>query len=226
MNSSDGKDLKEALISTITEEKLCLEQFKNQLNFCKEQIVTINQIKTSGRFIENLEFKKKAFEEHQTILNVAARCQQCSLETKEKQLELYFENDDHQRARLAAELSVLIYEHCDDFLQMTAKQFQDMADRLLTEPDMAQFKEARKRLSKYFNQEKPLLTKLRNNVGAHRDHDFLKQMNILESINWADTIEILHRFEKVTLELGESLKPLMASGLLQIENAFSGSRSK
>lgn len=85
---------------------------------------------------------------------------------------------------------------------------------------MEKFKAVRKQLCRFYEEEKPILSKVRNNVGAHRDYDFMKQMEILEGLGWSDTIDRLHRFEKVTLEFGQSLKPLMDAGLKQIGRAF------
>lgn len=48
----------------------------------------------------------------------------------------------------------------------------------------------------------------------------MKQMEVLEGVGWSDTIERLHRFEEVTLELGKTMKPLMDAGLKKIGEAF------
>ncbi len=114
----------------------------------------------------------------------------------------------------------MMYEHCDDLQQLTGKQFQDIVSKLLDESDLIKFRDARKEMSRFYEQEKPVLSNIRHNVGAHRDHDFLKQMEIMEGINWLDTIKRLIRFEKVTLEFSCSLKPLMDAGLNQIGRAF------
>ena len=220
MDSADGEELKKALERTIAEEKLCLEQFKIQINHCKKQINAINKMLASGRSTQDLVMKKKAFEDEKTILNVAAQCQLCSFETKEKQYQLYFEKDEHQRARLAAEAAVLMYERCDDFQQLTGKQFQELAERLLAPSDMEVFREARKHLGVFYKQEKTALSNVRHNVGAHRDLDFMNQIEVLERIKWSDTIEKIHRFEVVTLEFGKALNPLMDAGLKQIGRAF------
>ena len=65
-----------------------------------------------------------------------------------------------------------------------------------------------------------MLSEIRHNTGAHREHDFMKQMEVLEGVGWSDTIERLYRFEEVTLELGKTMKPLMDAGLKKIGEAF------
>ena len=222
MDSSDGEELKAALEATIAEEKLCLEQFKIQINHCRKQIKAIDKLLATGKASHDLTVKKKVFEEEQIILNVAAQCQLCSFETKGKQYQLYFEKDEYQRARLAAEACVMMYERCDDLQQLTGKQFHGLLERLLIQSDLERVRTARKSLGEFYKQEKSYLFGVRNNVGAHRDHDFMSQMEILEEINWADTIDRLHRFEVVTLDFGQSLKPLMDAGLKQIKITFEG----
>lgn len=224
MESVQGEELQKALKATIEDEKQCLEQFKILLSHCKTQIDAIIIIEASGKSTHDLLKKKRAFEEEQIIVNVAAQCQLCSFETKEKQLQLYFEKDEHQRARLAVEASVIMYERCDDLQQLTGKQFQEISQRLLSESELGNLRAARKSLNEYYKQEKSRLADVRHNVGAHRDLDFMKEMEVLEGLGWADTIERLHRFEKVTLELGQSLKPLMDACLRQISKAFGEER--
>ena len=65
-----------------------------------------------------------------------------------------------------------------------------------------------------------MLSEIRHNAGAHREHDFMKQMEVLEGVGWSGTIDRLHRFEEVTLELGKTMKPLMEAGLKKIGEAF------
>lgn len=64
---------------------------------------------------------------------------------------------------------------------------------------------------------------LRINVGAHRDVDFMKQMEVIDSLSWSDTLRRFHDFEKATIEFGKALSPLMDAGLRQIGASFMGS---
>lgn len=49
---------------------------------------------------------------------------------------------------------------------------------------------------------------------------FLKQRDVLARISWSDTIQRLHDFEEVTLELGKSMDALMKAGLRQLDKLF------
>lgn len=108
----------------------------------------------------------------------------------------------------------------EDLNELTGKKYQDIAQRLLSQAALAKTKIARKKLADFFKQEKPVLSEIRHNAGAHREHDFMKQMEVLEGVGWSGTIDRLHRFEEVTLELGKTMKPLMEAGLKKIGEAF------
>ena len=122
--------------------------------------------------------------------------------------------------RIAVEASVMMYEWCEDLNELTGKKYQDIAQRLLSQAALAKTRIARKKLADFFKQEKPVLSEIRHNAGAHREHDFMKQMEVLEGVGWSGTIDRLHRFEEVTLELGKTMKPLMEAGLKKIGEAI------
>lgn len=108
----------------------------------------------------------------------------------------------------------------EDLNELTGKKYQDIAQRLLSQAALAKTRIARKKLADFFKQEKPVLSEIRHNAGAHREHDFMKQMEVLEGVGWSGTIDRLHRFEEVTLELGKTMKPLMEAGLKKNGEAF------
>ena len=212
MNSADGEEIKGALEAISIEEKKCLELFKIQISHCQQQLALIGERITAGWHTHELMVKKRAFEEQEYVLNVAAQIQQCSYETKGIQKLLYFEKNESSKERIAVEASVMMCEW--------GKKYQDIAQRLLSQAALAKTRIARKKLADFFKQEKPVLSEIRHNTGAHREHDFMKQMEVLEGVGWSDTIERLHRFEEVTLELGKTMKPLMDAGLKKIGEAF------
>ena len=220
MNSADGEEIKGALEAISIEEKKCLELFKIQISHCQQQLALIGERITAGWHTHELMVKKRAFEEQEYVLNVAAQIQQCSYETKGIQKLLYFEKNESSRERIAVDASVMMYEWCEDLNELTGKKYQDIAKRLLSEAALAKTRIARKKLADFFKQEKPVLSEIRHNAGAHREHDFMKQMEVLEGVGWSGTIDRLHRFEEVTLELAKTMKPLMEAGLKKIWEAF------
>ena len=117
--------------------------------------------------------------------------------------------DDIEEGKYKEEL---VFENKEDLNELTGKKYQDIAQRLLSQAALAKTRIARKKLADFFKQEKPVLSEIRHNTGAHREHDFMKQMEVLEGVGWSGTIDRLHRFEEVTLELGKTMKPLMEAG--------------
>ena len=115
VNSADGEEIKGALEAISIEEKKCLELFKIQISHCQQQLALIGERITAGWHTHELMVKKRAFEEQEYVLNVAAQIQQCSYETKGKQSfravlctliyistfvpNLNFGQDEHKRRR-------------------------------------------------------------------------------------------------------------------------------
>lgn len=220
MKSSEGEELKTALENTIAEERQCIELFKFQINLCKKQIDNINKVVNVGGGSSDILNKRSAFEDELLILNVAALAQRCNIETKGIQKLLYFEENEVSKERISVDANLTMYEWCDDFNDLTGKKFQKLAQRLIKDEDLVRIRQAKKKLGDFFEREKPVLAAVRHNVGAHRDHDFMIQQDVLEGIGWSETIDRLHRFEEATLDLGKSLKPFMDAGLAQIARAF------
>lgn len=222
MNSSEGEEIKGALESTIAEEKKCLGQFELQIRICREKLSEINDRVSSVGPTHTLMTMKRAFEEQEFVINVAAQSQQCSYETKGIQKLLYFEKNESSRERIAIDAYVMMYEWCEDLLQLTAKKYQDIASKLLTPSELANTRVTRKRLKDFYDREKQVLSEARHNAGAHREHDFLKQREVIEKLSWSESIEKLHGFEVVTMDLAKSIDPLMKAGLRRLNSIFNG----
>lgn len=95
MNSTDGDKIKETLEAISLEEKNCLELFKIQIRHCQQQLALIGERIAAGWHTHELMTQKRAFEEQEFVLNVAAQIQQCSYETKGIQKLLYFDITVH-----------------------------------------------------------------------------------------------------------------------------------
>lgn len=220
MDSPEGDELRKSLEYTIVDEKQCLDEFKNMISHCQRQLSVIdNRISEYGP-TKVLMAKQRAFEEEQIILNVAALTQQCSFETKGYQLLLFFEKNENTQRQIIVNVSVMMYEWCEKLLGVSGKQLQDIAKKLVFQNAVVQINVARKRISDFYKREKSTLYDIRNNVGAHKDRDFMKQMDVIDALNWTDTLERFHNFEKATLEFGRAMTPLMDAGLKQIGATF------
>ena len=114
----------------------------------------------------------------------------------------------------------MIYEWCEDLLEMTGRKFQKLAEGLLNQSGLLNFRIARQRLKDFFDREKSLLSNVRHNVGAHRDHDFMTERDILDKLDWVRTIELLSEFENLMLSMSPYVQALIPAGLNQISQAF------
>jgi len=209
MDSPDGKRMRKSLESVSAEESQCLGEFRIMLSHCQQLLAFLSeQAPTRGTMA-----KKRAIEDEQFILNLAALAQQCSYETKGYQLLLFFEKNENKRDRIIVDVSVMMYEWCEKLLGVSGKQLQDIAKRFLNQPRVVDINVARKKISDFFKTEKDALYDIRNSVGAHRDQDFMKQMEVFDTLSWSETLSRFHEFEKATIEFGRALKPLMDAGL-------------
>lgn len=220
MDSLEGDELRSSLEAVLAEEKVAIELFKIQIQHCSKQIDGINTIAARKTPTHELMAKKRAFEEHKTVLNIAAQIQQCSYEVKGVQKILYFEKGDSSRERIIAEVSLMVYEWCEDLLEMTGRKFQKLAEGLLIQSDLLKFRIARQRLKDFFDREKASLSSVRHNVGAHRDHDFMAERAIIDKFDWVRTVELLSEFEHLILGVSPYVQTLISAGLNQIDQAF------
>ncbi len=220
MDSAEGRKLRKALEATCADEKLGLEEFKKMISHCQNQLDIIqNSISAEGPTKEILS-RKRAFEEELAILNIAALTHQCDYETKGYQRLLYFEKNDSIRKQIMGNVSVMMYEWCEKLLGISGKQLQDIAKRLLGPAGVVNINVARKKISDFFKREKQKLHDIRIYVGAHKEGDFMKQMEVIGEMRWSDTLAQFHNFEDAVLEFGKALKPLMDAGLQQIAYSF------
>lgn len=111
----------------------------------------------------------------------------------------------------------MVYEWCEDLLEMTGRKFQKLAEGLLTQSDLLKFRIARQRLKDFFDREKASLSSVRHNVGAHRDHDFMTERAIIDKFDWVRTIDILSEFERLIFGVSPCVQTLISAGLNQID---------
>ena len=83
MNSVDGEEIKGALETVSIEEKNCLELFKVQIRHCQQQLALIGERIAAGWHTHELMTQKRAFEEQEFVLNVAAQILQFRMRPKE-----------------------------------------------------------------------------------------------------------------------------------------------
>lgn len=86
--------------------------------------------------------------------------------------------------------------------------------------DISLFKDVRKELTKFREDNKDSLTSVRNKIDAHRDEDVCMQIETAENLHLADAIKIIVDFERIINELGVTVSPMKQLGILRLESVF------
>jgi hypothetical protein len=96
---------------------------------------------------------------------------------------IFFAKSEWKRQFFARGLAVLLYEGVEDVLQLFGKQYRDWLNILeLNERWIRALNEASSKLSQFRKKHSHFLSKVRNYVGAHRDHNASTQLDILSDL--------------------------------------------
>ena len=113
---------------------------------------------------------------------------------------------------VARQLAVILYEASDDLPQLLGKEFRNSLKTLqLSEAEWETFNGIMKLISKFKNEHRDLLNELRNFVGAHRDKDAGKQLEIIEKVDLFKMLELSGQFYEAMRELVQFLTKLISS---------------
>jgi hypothetical protein len=103
---------------------------------------------------------------------------------------------------VARQLATLLYEASQDLPKLLGKEFRQSLRAIDISPDeMNVFNSIAKKLNKYKNDNRNILKKLRNFVGAHRDHDAAKQLEVIEQVELLEIMELAAIFYEAKAEL-------------------------
>ena len=118
--------------------------------------------------------------------------------------DLAYERDEWRRRFIARSIALVLYEIAEDIPAVLGKNFQE-ALTILAVPDklQANLRSAQKVVTNFWSSNRKLLNEIRVVSAAHRDHDAMTQLDVIDQI---DPLEIL----RLGLELGNSLNILGA----------------
>ena len=103
---------------------------------------------------------------------------------------------------VARQLAIILYEAANDLPELLGKEFRISLKALpLTDADWKAFNGIMKLISKFKNEHRDLLNVLRNFVGAHRDKDAGKQLEIIEKVDLLMMMELSGQFYDAMREL-------------------------
>lgn len=86
--------------------------------------------------------------------------------------------------------------------------------------DVSLFKDVKKELTKFREDNKDSLTIVRNKIDAHRDEDVCMQIETAENLHLADAIQLIVEYERIINELGSVVSPMKRLGILRLESVF------
>jgi hypothetical protein len=113
---------------------------------------------------------------------------------------------------VARQLAVILYEVAHDLPELLGKDFRVSLKTLpLTDADWETFNGIMKLINKFKTEHRDLLNELRNFVGAHRDKDAGKQLEIIEKVDLLKMLELSGQFYVAVRELVPFLTKLTLS---------------
>lgn len=96
---------------------------------------------------------------------------------------------------IARQMAILLYEVSHDLPNLLGKDFRESLKTIsLPESEWNELNRISKALNKFKNEQHDFLNELRNFVGAHRDNDAGKQLEIIEKIELLEMMKIGEKF--------------------------------
>jgi predicted Zn-dependent protease with MMP-like domain len=119
--------------------------------------------------------------------------------------------DDWKRRYLARALALILYEISEDIPTVLGKKFQ-AAMKTLSVPDemKAKLNSEKNKFSDFWNEHRELLKEIRISVAAHRDHDAMEQLRIIEKIDILDMHSLGAKLGSRLNDLGEATQAILA----------------
>lgn len=225
LQSKEGDEIKLILKQKIEEGNLFIEQFRQSLQHCDNQIKAINQcMKDALTDVQKcaLATKRTAFSHARMIWNFAANVQLISTEGKSIQLKLYDAGTDWEKSAVARQACNYMYEYAGNLNKMIGKDFLQLIEDLLGTRGYEEIKILKKPISKFFEEHREVYYGVRNTTTAHHDQDALKQIQTIDGINWISIIEDMLQFESITLPLGAFSSKLIQAQLGEMSKVFNG----
>ena len=82
------------------------------------------------------------------------------------------------------------------------------------------FKDIRRDLTKFREDNSEMLKSTRNAISAHRDEDVCTQIEMIENIGLADAVQLIIEYEHILNELGTAVSPVKQLGICQLQSVF------
>ncbi len=147
---------------------------------------------------------------NQIFWNAAGFISLSSYDLKVLGRELTFADNEWSRIYFSRQVCHLIYELIKDLFEILGNEFKQHINKL-PEQDLTNstLNGIRKKLNSFKSEHINHLKKVRNFASAHRDQDVLSQFEVIESISWTDTINLLTKFDRIMNSIGQLIQEII-----------------
>ncbi|MEG1567810.1 MAG: hypothetical protein RR347_09015 [Anaerovoracaceae bacterium] len=241
MSTQEGKLIIIDLQNKIEEEEIQLDLFKQNINHCNSEIAKVEPVlreavatlqklrkykpqtqdikdKTNEvkGIINEYKPKKLAFEENVLVWNISGYITLISIDVKTMQKGLYSATSEWDRRFFARQSYLIMYDAPNQIKQ----QLKKLIERDGYKSFLAELKEAQKDLEKFVVEYGKYIDTVRNNTVGHKDEKVIKQLEIIENIEWSTTIDTTNQFETLINGLGSLLQKMIDAGIKNLDTAF------
>lgn len=241
MSSQEGKSIVIDLQAKIDEEEMQLDIFKQNINHCNSQIALVEPVlKKATETLEKLsrhkpqtpdirdninkvktlrdeyKAKKLTFEENSLIWNASGYITLISIEIKTMQKGLYSSNSEWDKRFFARQAYVIMY----DAQIKIVNQIDKLLQRKGLNSVFTELNKEKDEIKNFFETNGKYISMIRNNISGHRDENIIRQLDIIQNINWSDSMKTTNEFEIIINRLGTLFKKLIEIGLINLDVVF------
>ena len=209
------------LDATLQYEQNCLEEIVNGIRHCKSNIEKCNKAleKASISNMAVWNAKKGAFKDNLVIWNTLGLVQMASIEIKRYTKVLSSDVDEWIIYDAIKSVYTAIYETSKKLVDSTGKLMK-FVNSEFPSYDVSLFKDVKKELTKFREDNKDSLTSVRNKIDAHRDEDVCMQIETAENLHLSDAGKLILDYGRIVNELGTVVSPMKQLGILRLESVF------
>lgn len=209
------------LDATLQYEQNCLEEIVNGIRHCKSNIEKCNKAleKASISNMAVWNAKKGAFKDNLVIWNTLGLIQMASIEIKRYTKVLSSDVDEWIIYNAIKSVYTAIYETSKKLVDSTGKLMK-FVNSEFPSYDISLFKDVKKELTKFREDNKDSLTSVRNKIDAHRDEDVCMQIETAENLHLSDAVKLILDYGRIVNELGTVVSPMKQLGILRLESVF------
>ena len=198
-----------------------MEEIVKGIKHCKSNIEKCNKAleKASISNMAVWNAKKGAFKDNLVIWNTLGLIQMASIEIKRYTKVLSSDVDEWIIYDAIKSVYTAIYETSKKLVDSTGKLMKFVNSEFLGY-DISLFKDIRKELTKFREDNKDSLTSVRNKIDAHRDEDVCMQIETAENLHLSDAVKLILDYGRIVNELGTVVSPINRLGILQLKSVF------